>query len=225
MPKLAALTRMSVLFLSLSIGSISNCLAGDSELSFRSDASWLTYSMLPDGSLGTPLGDAQCICYSGACPCCWTSNTGIISGACWVWKPGTNSSTVPVDLQGIYFSKIITVPGLPDGGTIYFAADDFAELRVNGATVRSIGSVSDYGSAAGAQAQLTQVNIAPFLIPGENAIVLRVQNGPGSFTGTSCNPCTFGQNPTGAIVGGSISYFSVTETTRWSWGRLKIRYK
>ena len=125
----------------------------------------------------------------------------------------------------MYLSKTLNVPGYPDGGVLYFAADDFAEVRVNGASVRTIGSVTDYGSAAGAQAQLTQVDLTPFLLPGENQIVIRLQNGPGWFTGTSCNPCTFGQNPTGVILGGSISYFAAVLATQPSWGRLKTLYR
>ena len=54
---------------------------------------------------------------------------------------------------------------------------------------------------------------------------LRIQNGPGAFTGTSCNPCTFGENPTGAIAGGTISYFAAVATTTRSWGRLKVLYR
>jgi hypothetical protein len=199
--------------------------AGDSALTFVSDATWLASSQLQDGSLGQPLGDAQCICFSGGCPCCWTSNTGAIPGACWLWKPGTSPSTVPVDLEGVYLAKIVEVPGYPDAGVLYFAADDFAEVRVNGTLVRTIGSTSDYGSAAGAQAQLTQVVISAYIVPGPNEILVHVQNGPGSFTGTSCNPCSFGQNPTGAIVGGSISYFAAVPVKRWSWGSLKTIYR
>lgn len=198
---------------------------GDATLTFISDPSWLASSAPPDGSLGDPWGGAQCICFSVGCPCCWTGNIGAIPGACWVWKPGTTPSTVPVDLEWMYLSKTIDVPGYPDGGVLYFAADDFAELRVNGAVVRTIGSVTDYGAAAGAQAQLTQVDLTAFVQPGPNEIVVRLQNGPGWFTGTDCNPCNFGQNPTGVILGGTISYFAATPNEGRSWGRLKAIYR
>jgi len=198
----------------------------DVTLSFVSDQSWAVSSMLSDGSVGDALGNAQCICLPpGGCPCCWTGNTAAIPGACWVWKPGTDSGTVPVDLQGVFVAKTLDIPGIPTGGVLYLAADDFAELQVNGLVVGSIGSVSDYGRAAGAQAGLSQFNLTPFLAPGRNQIVIRGQNGPGSFTGTSCNPCTFGQNPTGVLMGGSVSYDPATPTAERTWGKLKVIYR
>lgn len=201
-------------------------LAGDVTISFVSDESWAVSSMLSDGSIGVPLGAAQCICRPpGGCPCCWTTNTALIPGACWVWKPGTTSATVPVDLQGVFLGKTFDIPGTPDSGVLYLAADDFAELRVNGVVVGLIGSISDYGSAAGAQAGLTRFDLTPFLVPGRNEVLIRGQNGPGSFTGTSCDPCTFGQNPTGVLLGGTLSYNLATPTIGRTWGRVKVIYR
>src|SRR5262249_39114578 len=105
--------------------------SGDASVAFASDESWTAYTALPDGSLGAPLGNALCVCQAnGGCPCCWTGDTGVIPGACWVWKPGTTSATTPVNLETMYLSKTIIVPGYPDAGQAYIAADDFAELRV-----------------------------------------------------------------------------------------------
>jgi len=199
---------------------------GDASITFGSDESWTAYAALPDGTMGAPLGDALCVCLAnGGCPCCWTGNTGAIPGACWVWKPGTTSATSPVNLEIMYLSKTITIPGFPDAGQAYFAADDFAELRVNGTIARTIGSVTDYGSAAGAQAQLTQVDVTPYLLPGANQILVRVQNGPGGFTGHPCDPCSWGENPTGVILGGTISYYAAVPNIRRSWGALKLTYR
>ena len=202
------------------------CSADGLTIQFVSDATWSAYSVNPDGSRGALLGPSQCICNPrGGCPCCWTGNVTPIPGACWLWRPGTTPSTVPVDLERMIATLTLDVPGLPSTGTFYLAADDFAELRVNGYSVGSIGSVSDYGSAASAQAGLTRFDIQPFLVPGRNEIEIHVQNGPGWFTGTSCNPCTFGQNPTGVLAGGAIDYSPATPLARRSWGQLKTIYR
>jgi hypothetical protein len=125
----------------------------------------------------------------------------------------------------MFLGKKIDIPGVPDGGVLYLAADDFAELSVNGVIIGSIGSVSDYGSAAGAQARVTRFDLTPFLVPGQNEILVRNQNGPGWFTGTSCSPCTFGQNPTGVLLGGSVSFNLATSSIGRTWGRLKAIYR
>ncbi len=200
--------------------------AGDITITFVSDENWVAFAMLPDGSLGDSLGNTQCICLPpGGCPCCWTSNTSAIPGACWVWRPGTTPATTPVNLQGMYMRKTFDIPGLPDGGTLYIAADDYAEVRVNGALVGSIGSTNDYGRAAGAQASLTRFDLTPFLVSGPNEIVIRNLNGPGWFTGGPCEPCSFGQNPAGVLLGGSLSFDLATPAAGRSWGRLKVMYR
>ena len=104
----------------ITLGRVSSSLAGDASLSFVSDETWTASSMLADGSMGALLGNGECVCVAlGGCPCCWTTNNSAIPGACWVWKPGTNSATVPVDLQGMFLEKVLDIPGIPDAATLY----------------------------------------------------------------------------------------------------------
>ena len=132
-------------------------------------------------------------------------------------------ATSPADLQGAYFSKDFDLAGLLGTGTIFLAADDFAEVSVNGTLVGSTGSITDYGLAAGAQGGLKEFDLTPFMVSGPNTVTIRAQDGPGSFGG--CDPCSYAGNPAGVVFGGTLSFTAPTATKSQTWGRLKARYK
>ena len=189
-------------------------------VSFVSDPTWETFAMNPDGSQGASLGLPQCVGWTA-----YFADLSAIPGACWMWMPGVDQ-TSPADLQGAYFAKSFVLLGVPVGGEIMIAVDDFAEVRVNGSVVGSTGSVTDYTAAALAQSALRMFDITSYLTSGANTITVRAQNGPHSFAGTGrCDPCTYGGNPAAVIFGGTLTFEPVTPALRATWGRAKARYR
>jgi len=173
-------------------------------ISFVSDPSWQSFEMNPDGSRGAELGPAQCVCQVPGWPCYWGAGLSGMPGACWVWKAGVTPAS-PADLQGVFFSKMFTLSGPVNTGSIQVAVDDFAEVSVNGNVVGSTGSITDIGAAASAQSALRQFDLTPFLVQGANDVTVRAQNGPSSFTGLRCGPCTYAGNEAGLVFGGQIT--------------------
>lgn len=210
--------------------------ASAATLNFVSDTSWGAYDADPLSG-GSFLGQAQFVCLNVGCPSScppgatlygyscgyWGADLTAIPGAHWVWKPA--AITDPADLAVACLSKTFELVGLVVSATVYVAADDCAEVRINGQLVGSVGSVTDYGQAAGAQWALVAFNAAPYLVPGTNRIVVCGQDGPSSFTGLSCNPCDYTQNPAGVVFGGTIEVDQTTPTKRATWGSLKILYR
>ena len=86
------------------------------------------------------------------------------------------------------------------------AADDFAQVLVNGFVVGIAGSTIDPAAAAAASAGLTTFDITSLLVPGDNRIVVQGVNGPASFASCGGAPCSYQQNPAGVVFGGVISF-------------------
>ncbi len=202
-------------------------------INFVSDRTWQVNAMNADGSVGPTMGSAQWVCACSSCPpgatalghpYCWGADLSAIPGACWIWQPGVSGETSPADLQGAYFTKEFNLLCPQVSGRILVAADDFAEVLVNGSVVGTTGSVTDYGLAAAAQGALREFDLSPFLIGGQNTITIRAQNGPSSFTGGRCDPCSYAGNPAGVVFGGSVSYSAATPATGRSWGTVKQLY-
>jgi hypothetical protein len=126
-------------------------------------------------------------------------------GANWIWLSGVTGATLGADLATASFSQTVVLNGAPVSGTICLAADDYAELRVNGALVGSVGSTTNAAVAALAQNTCTAFNVTSFLRPGSNTITVNGQNGPRSFSGGTCSPsCTYSENPAGVMFGGTL---------------------
>ena len=148
---------------------------GGSVVGFVSDTSWAVSELNPDGTPGASVGPAQFVCGScqpSYCPagatifyfhtCVWVADLSAIPGASWIWRPGVTGTTTPADLQGAIFSREFYLPGLPVAGKILVAADDFAEVSINGTVVGSIGSLYDGPTAARAQGSLTKFDLCVF---------------------------------------------------------------
>jgi hypothetical protein len=105
--------------------------------------------------------------------------------------------------------KSFILTGHPTNGVIYISADDFAQVRVNGSAVGSIGSVTDIGLAAAAQSSLTAFDISSLLKPGMNVVTVNGQNGPPSFSPFCAAICTYSQTQAGVVFGGSLSFVQV----------------
>lgn len=144
-------------------------------------------------------------------------NTLLIPGATWIWAPGITAATAPAELAQFFFTKSITLGATPTAANILVAADDFAEVRVNGTVVGTTGSTTDSSVAFVAANSLISFNIQPHLTAGANTITIRGQNGTGAFA--SCTNCTYQQHPAGILVGGSITVGggAVTFASDTSW--------
>ena len=188
-------------------------------ITFASDVTWETFAMNPDGSQGPSLGAPQFPS--------WAYHSATlyeIPGAAWMWLPGVNESSLS-DLQGVYFSKQFDLQA-PIGGLIFIAADDFAEVIVNGVVAGSTGSVTDIALAKFAPLSLKIIDFAPYLVPGTNTLTVRAQNGPSGFRG--CDPsCTYDptSNPAGVVFGGILTEAAPTAARGSAWGSVKVRYR
>jgi len=176
---------------------------------FASNTSSVAYSGLPSSVAGGPpptkLGQAQVVCLSAAdCPPgatnygspfggFWTSELSSIPGAAWIWRPGITGDTPGADFDEVVFSTTIVLTGKPTDAWIAAAADDYAEIRVNG---RLVGSIGDAGPAYGT---LTRFELGEFVKAGTTTISVLARNGPW------CGTCPFSQNPAGVVFGGAIT--------------------
>lgn len=132
----------------------------------------------------------------------WFADLSPIPGAHWIWglfaRAGDRS-----DGAELWFVTFVDVPRPTSEGVLRIAADDFAEVRVNGQLVGSVGSVTDPDESA-ANEPLTTFDIGPYVHQGRNSIVVHAVNGPASFSDRCSDTCTYSQNPAGVVYGGSI---------------------
>jgi hypothetical protein len=183
-----------------------------------SDTSWEVFDGDPASGPATSLGFAQTVCLNASAPAnCpagatlyghpaagWSADLSSIPGAFWIWAPGITGATAPAELAEFFFVKKITINGTATTGTVQVAADDLAEVRVNGTIVGTTGSATDVSLASAAPNSLTSFDITPHLTAGANTITIRGQNGIGAFAG--CTNCTYAQHPAGVVFGGSVIF-------------------
>jgi hypothetical protein len=137
--------------------------------------------------------------------------------ATWIWAPGITGATAPAELAEFTFTKSITLGATPTAANILVAADDFAEVQINGTVVGTTGSTTDEQVATAARNALKSFDILPYLTSGRNTITIRGQNGAGAFG--MCTNCTYKQHPAAILVGGSITAAgaAVTFASDTSW--------
>ncbi|MFN8445218.1 MAG: hypothetical protein U0175_30800 [Caldilineaceae bacterium] len=192
-----------------------------SKIEFVSSTDW--DATVSDPNVGVPAayGKAQMVCLNHQAPAScpdgatlygyansgWSADLTPIPGAKWIWAPGVISTTSPADSQEYYFFKVINLPEPATQGSISIAADDFAEVRVNGGVAGIIGSTTNLTTSIQAQDTLATFDITKYLVRGENLISIRVKSGPREFGGCS-NGCTYAANPAGLVFGGFILYDS-----------------
>jgi hypothetical protein len=188
-----------------------------------SDTSWKVFDGDPALASSTSLGFAQAVCLNASAPTnCpagatlygfvgtgWTADLSSIPGAVWIWAPKITGATAPAELAEYFFVRKFKIKGVPKAGTIQVAADDLAEIRVNGSIVGTTGSTTDASLASTAANSLTSFDITPQLKKGVNRLTVRGQNGEGSFAG--CTDCTYSQHPAGIVLGASISFVADDE--------------
>ncbi len=206
---------LAVLGTALIVGAQPAFASGTHTSTFSSNTTWPTFTGVPTTG---PLGHAQTVCLDATAPTSpancpagatdygfgagWPAPLGSIPHAFWIWAPGITGATSPSELAQYYFSKRIRIHGHLVSGRISIAADDFAEVWVNGTLAGTIGSTTDATAAFAAQSSLTTFDIKPFLHHGKNRITVHAQNGVGAFSG--CGPCTYQQQPAGVVFGVKI---------------------
>jgi hypothetical protein len=184
---------------------------------FASGSDWMAYDDDPGTNPAAHLlGPAQTVCLDAShpddCPsdavvygfgAGWGLDRSTIPFALWIWGPGV-SPTGAADLKKFFFSRTLQYT-FPLDGKISVAADDFAEVFVNGESAGSIGSTTDLATAGTANTELTTFDLTDLLFPGSNVITVAAQNGPATFAGCP-SACTYAQNPAGVVFGGTVVY-------------------
>jgi hypothetical protein len=189
------------------------------QVEFVSGADWPWFGGDLNGPDGGSIGTAALVCvtpdtpptncppgaisYKSGTAFTWTADTSAFPNAHWIWR-GDVTPDASADLQIAIFQKSFVLGANP-AGSIQIAADDFAEVEVNGSDAGTTGSVTDIGISDEAQKHLTLFDLGPFLVDGTNTITVIGQNGPTSFN--SCTgPCTYAQNQAGVVFGGILTY-------------------
>jgi hypothetical protein len=183
-------------------------------ITFVSDTSWTV-----SDSSNNPIGSAHSVVLndtypvvrpSGATvygyngPLGWGADLSSIPGAFWNWAPGITGATPNANGAEYSFSHQFNLPGAFVSGMISVAVDDFAQVFVNGTSVGATGSVTDLVVAQQAQSALKTFDITPFLVSGQNTILVLAENG--LFNNPSAN---YSENPAGVVFGGSLTFQSV----------------
>ena len=106
----------------------------------------------------------------------------------------------PAPFASFYFSRTFILTGRPLGGVVSLAADDFAEVIVNGITVGTWGSTID--PSASGHYTLTSFDITSALRPGRNVITIHGQNANFSDCVVHCN---YAANPAAVVFGGTLT--------------------
>jgi len=138
----------------------------------------------------------------------WSADLSPIPGAQWVWDTSKIADGSAAEGADFSVTGVVNVPGCASGstllGAIWVAADDFAEVFVNGASAGFTGSTSRAQDALRAQSTLLPMNITQFLVPGfSNVIEVHAVNGAAPLAG--CQNCSYSANPAGVVFGGLIA--------------------
>jgi hypothetical protein len=168
-------------------------------ITFASDATWSAQNVCVN-ALSPPNCPLGATLYgTGGAGAGWPADLSSISGATWIWASGITGATSPAYPAEYTFSKAFDLPDIPGAGSISVAADDFAEVIVNGTSVGTVGSVTDVSLAGPAQNSLRSFNIGPYLVRGSNLIAVRAANGV-----FGCGAGPYSCNPAGVVFGGEL---------------------
>jgi hypothetical protein len=170
-------------------------------ITFVSDPTWLPASQNVCLSPTIPSNCPAGATVYGSGTSGWGASLSSIPGAFWIWSAGITAQTAPAFPAESFFSKSFSLGGLPIGGTISVAADDYAQVVVNGAIVGEIGSRTNVTLAGAAQSSLTTFDIGPYLVTGINLVTVHGANG--NF---GCGAGEYSCNPAGVVFGGSLIF-------------------
>lgn len=191
-----------------------------------------TWSVSDD--TGASLGNARLVClrpdqpascpsgalswdYPGIGSGAWYQDLRAIPSARYIWAPGLTPQSF-IDDTFYYFRKTVTLNAAPQSGNFFITADDYAEVRINGTLVGTVGSLG----CCGGPRPLRSFNILPFLRQGANAFEVKAKNG--LFPDFPCSDCaTYGTNPAGVVFGGRITAGSGTAPVPGAPGNFQVR--
>ncbi|HEX2733790.1 MAG TPA: hypothetical protein VHM70_19405 [Polyangiaceae bacterium] len=153
---------------------------------FTSDDTWTSFAADDNGKSGNALGNAKLVCAASVLQNCpagalqygpplsegWKADLSKLPGAKWIWRADVKEMDVP---QIAAFEKTFEL-GPDPSGTLLIAADDFAEVRVNGTKIGSIGSITDAPKALDAQSALHPFDLTTALHSGSNTITIIGKN-------------------------------------------------
>ncbi len=206
--------------------------ASTTTVSVNTDSSW-TYSSSPGGA---SQGSAEVVCLNGSypnsgaysttgtdghCPTAapinatdfgfsgsaWTLDLSPIPSAYFIWAGGVSGSTPTSTDSTVYFSTTVQVNGLVSSDpTFYLAADNFAQVFVNGVAVQdSNGNPVAVGSASSGSNTSSFNTLSSFTVPaadfqtGSNTITIEAANAPP--VGTTL----YSSNPAGVVFGTTLN--------------------
>lgn len=171
-------------------------------ISFGTDPNWTVSS-----ADGTFLGNAQNVCLNANTPAnCpagatvygypysgWPANLSSIPGAKWIWAPGITGASPSAQGAEYTFQFQFYLCGTPTNGSISVAADNVAEVKLNGAIV---------GNSSNPFALNTITISADKLSQGLNIIEVKVKNdqNPGD-----CPSGKYQCNPAALVLGATFS--------------------
>lgn len=206
----------SLLTLALPMGA----LAGT--ITVVSDTSWNVFTTHPTSPMWLGLAQSVCLNTTNPANCLtpglstptlygypsvgWTANApGLPASARWMWAPNITGSSSPAASQEFVFQKDdVYVCNPPEDATISVAADDFAEVSVNGTVIPASTSTSHSAFTTftvPASSIYGSTPVPPTIRP--NMITIKAKNGP--------NPpnCTAGEykcNPAGVVFWASFKF-------------------
>lgn len=135
----------------------------------------------------------------------WLANLSEIPTSTWIYAPGITGLSSPAEFNIYFFETAFEVPGTPTGGTFFIAADDSAQVFVNGMKLGTIGSTTIFSRALDAANSPHALDIGPLLVSGKNHVRVRVKNGEASF-GNCGIPDNYACNPSGVVFGGFATW-------------------
>jgi hypothetical protein len=123
----------------------------------------------------------------------WTADLAPIQGAKWIWAPNLDGETSPAAGQEFTFRTPFYLCGPPsEGGTVWVAADNYAEVKVNGHSILTSQS-SDTLSTAAVPLSVVNTGLNVLEVVSRNAA-----NPP------DCSSDEYNCNPAGFVLGASF---------------------
>ncbi|HJR33551.1 MAG TPA: hypothetical protein VJ817_01275 [Gemmatimonadales bacterium] len=181
------------------VASTSQVQGSNITITFVSDVTWSAQTVCVN-ALSPPNCPAGATLYGiGGAGAGWSADLSSIPGAAWIWGLGVTGATSPAYPAEYTFSKVFDLPGVPAASSISIAADDFAEVLVNGMSAGTVGSRTDASLAGAAQNALRSFDIRPYLVRGSNVIAVRAANGV-----FGCGAGPYSCNPAGIVFGGIL---------------------
>lgn len=199
-----------------------------------SDSRWNVFRPNPSPTPPMFLGLAQNVCLSATNPSMcstgvtpaptlynyygpgWAANlSSLPTGARWIWAPNTTGASTPAALQEFTFETDFYVCDAPVRGTLSVAADDFAEVSINGTVLPNLTS-SSHGQFTTASVPATLIRGSSILLGARaNQIRVKARNDPG------CALDNYQCNPAGVVLGGTFEFTGTGECNGFNGGTFK----